>query len=274
MSASMHPTIDQIADHAAGLSSADDGRWIAEHLTSCQACSETVGRLSEVVDLLGAVGAQAEPMPADVADRLDSAVTQAAVERKTGVSSLSERRAAGAGDTGAGAKQAPSRRGRFVLGAAAAVAVFAIGGAVVSNGLPGTGGGDDSAQDSAASGQTFAPGGSAEGSAPQAGGHAGATNDKHADSPQRRPDLDQTNVDAFARELSDGKVQGVITSSPAGCDVGRPASGDSTAPSPPTMDALVSYQGRRAVLRLERKTRQLTVFACPGPARVLYRSSY
>ena len=40
MTADWHPTIEQIADDDAGLTSADESRAIAEHLAGCSTCRD------------------------------------------------------------------------------------------------------------------------------------------------------------------------------------------------------------------------------------------
>jgi hypothetical protein len=281
----MHPTIEQIADHEAGLSSVDDARWIAEHLDSCGQCREAIARLTEVRDLLADAGGDIPKIPDDVAERLDRTLATAAVERATGVPSLDERRTGSRDSDGSGSSGSssvgtgtPGRRGRWVLGAAAAVAVVAIGAAVASNGLPGPTTQADSAASGSSTDNTLEGAGSS-GSGQAAGGAKDQPGDQDFSSgshPGRRPTptLDSGNVSAFARDLSGGKVNSFLSLSSSSCDhaTEQRVAPASSASSP--LDALVKFEGRKALLRIQREQRLLTVYACPGPARVLYRSTY
>ncbi len=276
MSATWHPTIEQIADHDAGSASAEDAQQVAEHLADCAQCRGVSEQLGQVSEALGVVGASIEPIPADVADRLDAALATAASEREAGVPSLAERRdqRSVAGTSSSDSTGPTARRGRWVLGSAAAVAVFAIGAAIASNGLQGGSGRSDSATSSAdqeAGAHQDSSAGSGS-SAPQA---APTTKDSASPEPEvnrlrQTPSLDAANVSQFAGRLSRGEV-GAMSVAVSRCRVPNPAA---AAASQTPVSALVSYEGRSAVLQVERSPRRLTVYACPGPARVLYRSSY
>jgi hypothetical protein len=280
VTADRHPTIDQIADDAAGLTSADDSRAIAEHLAACSSCRETAEQLAEVSTLLAEAGATAEPMPPGVADALDQALVTAAAERAAGVSSLDEHRmhreereedeasgspgSGGAGDGTRGSR----RRGRWVFGAAAAVAVFAIGAAVASNGPPGSSNSDDSAASSTADSDA---GAGAAGDA--AGGKAETTPEAATDGALRasKPELNADNVDAYAKELVEGKTK---ATAPRGATCGNLVAEPSDSALPSAVSSVVSYDGERALLRVDPDSRRLTVLSCPGPTRVLYTSTY
>ncbi|MFH9349314.1 anti-sigma factor family protein [Kitasatospora sp. NPDC017646] len=72
-----HPSVDELADLAEGLvESAEAARALHRHLDGCTECRATADALTEVRALLGAD--EPEPMPADVAARLDAALAEAA----------------------------------------------------------------------------------------------------------------------------------------------------------------------------------------------------
>jgi hypothetical protein len=280
VTADWHPTIDQIADDDAGLTSADESRAIAEHLAGCSTCRDTAEQLAEVSTLLAEAGATAEPMPAGVADALDQALATAAAERAAGVPSLDEHRthreeraedeasvSPGSGGVGDG-PSGSGRRGRWVFGAAAAVAVFAVGAAVASNGLPGSSNSDDSAASSTADSDA---GAGAAGDA--AGGKAETTPEAATDGALRaaRPSLNADNVDAYAKDLAEGKTK---ATGPRGATCGNLAAEPSDSVLASAVSAVVSYDGERALLRVDPESRRLTVLSCPGPTRVLYTSTY
>jgi hypothetical protein len=276
VSAEWHPSIDEIADEQAGLSPDDDGRTIAAHLAECSACRQTAAALSEVSGLLAEEGARPEPIPTDVAASLDAALASAAsersAERDAGVPSLAARRADREGATAAaGSGSGGARRtGRWVFGAAAAVAVFALGAAVVDNGLPGSSGDSDSA--SSAEDQANPAAGDA------AGGQAGSNQAPRATQQSgdnallsgARPKLDAHNVDGYAARLAKERTQNYDLK---GTRCGALQSVN-TAGEPATVDSVVTYEGTKALLRVDRDTRRLTVLSCPGPTKVLYTSSY
>ncbi|MGA5817037.1 hypothetical protein ACPC54_04130 [Kitasatospora sp. NPDC094028] len=77
--AGAHPSVDELADLAEGLvEPAAAVEALHRHLDGCAECRETVEALADVQALLGDV--DTPPMPADVAARLDAALTQAAAE--------------------------------------------------------------------------------------------------------------------------------------------------------------------------------------------------
>jgi hypothetical protein len=280
VTADWHPTIDQIADDEAGLTSADDSRAIAEHLAACSTCRETAEQLAEVSAMLAEAGATAEPMPAGVADALDQALATAAAERAAGVPSLDEHRAhreergddQGSRSPGSGGADdgtsGSARRGRWVFGAAAAVAVFAIGAAVASNGLPGSSGSEDSSASSTADSDA---GAGAAGDA--AGGKAQTTPEAATDGALHaaKPSLNADNVDAYAKDLAEGRTK-ATASRRTTCGNLAAEPNDSALPS--AVSSVVSYDGERALLRVDPESRRLTVLSCPGPTRVLYTSTY
>ncbi|MDH6127660.1 hypothetical protein [Kitasatospora sp. GP82] len=156
-----HPDIDLLADLAEDLVAPDEVPALQRHLADCPDCAETYSALAEVRDLLGA--AEAPPLPADVAERIDAALAAEAAGLRTptprvtqseelsgppapsrsapaAARSLSAPPRRPASGTGPDAPAAPGagpgrsgrrRRGRLLLGAAAVIAVLGLGGLLV-----------------------------------------------------------------------------------------------------------------------------------------------
>lgn len=169
--ADAHPSVEELADLAEGLvEPAEAARTLHRHLNGCAECRETADALAEVQALLGAV--EPEPVPADVAARLDAALAEAALtetartEATGGADrpqesprrSPADARRTDAPATPVRAVPAPSappsrpgsssgpgrprlRRRRFavLLGAAAALAAFGLGGALLLDHSEGSG---------------------------------------------------------------------------------------------------------------------------------------
>jgi len=72
-----HIDVDVLSDLVEGLLSASRAAELAPHLAECDACRDTLDALREIRDLLGAQ--PVEPMPADVAARIDGALALAAL---------------------------------------------------------------------------------------------------------------------------------------------------------------------------------------------------
>ncbi|MFJ9839032.1 hypothetical protein ACIRYZ_00945 [Kitasatospora sp. NPDC101155] len=153
--ADAHPSVEELADLAEGLiEPAGTAEALRRHLDGCAECRETVDALAEVQALLGAV--EPEPMPADIAARLDAALAQAArteaadrpqeaagTDRRT-VTPAPPVRAAAAPSappsrpvsaTGPGRPRPRPRRRRagLLLGATAVLAALGLGGALLLN---------------------------------------------------------------------------------------------------------------------------------------------
>ena len=281
MTADWHPTIDQIADDEAGLTSADDSRAIAEHLAACSTCRETAEQLAEVSTLLAEAGATAEPMPAGVADALDQALATAAAERAAGVPSLDEHRThREERDDGRGVGLARIRRRRRRhewLGAARPLGVRGGGGrGGVRRRSRGREQRSSQVPRAATTPQprrrrTPTPGQGPAGDA--AGGKAETTPEGATDGAQRaaKPSLNADNVDAYAKDLAEGKTK---ATAPRGAACGNLAAEPSDSVLPSAVSSVVSYDGERALLRVDPDSRRLTVLSCPGPTRVLYTSTY
>ncbi|MET9396342.1 zf-HC2 domain-containing protein [Kitasatospora sp. NPDC002965] len=88
-----HPSVDELADLAEGLvEPADAAGALRRHLADCAECRETADALAEVRTLLGA--AEAPPVPADVAARIDAALAAAAAEQDESAAARDESAAA------------------------------------------------------------------------------------------------------------------------------------------------------------------------------------
>ncbi|MEU4299327.1 hypothetical protein [Kitasatospora aureofaciens] len=182
--ADAHPSVEELADLAEGLvEPAEAARTLHRHLNGCAECRETADALAEVQALLGAV--EPEPVPADVAARLDAALAEAALtetartEATGGADrpqesprrSPADARRTDAPATPVRAVPAPSappsrpgsssgpgrprlRRRRFavLLGAAAALAAFGLGGALLLDHSEGSGTSAASAASAASAG--------------------------------------------------------------------------------------------------------------------------
>ncbi|MFD3798681.1 anti-sigma factor family protein [Streptomyces californicus] len=68
-----HPEVSEISDLTEGLLSAFRASEVRRHLAACELCAETHDSLEEVRGLLGAMPTP-EPMPADIAARIDAAL--------------------------------------------------------------------------------------------------------------------------------------------------------------------------------------------------------
>ncbi|WP_327289930.1 anti-sigma factor family protein [Streptomyces sp. NBC_01198] len=142
-----HPEVADISDLAEGILLPEKAAEVRAHIESCEQCGEVLASLREIRELLGDLP-QPEPMPPDVAARIETALAAEAqrdtapphVPRET---SLPAQHAPAAADVPrgtsapAGRPSAPTgpgrasrrRRGLLVV-AASAVTVMALGGAV------------------------------------------------------------------------------------------------------------------------------------------------
>ena len=267
MNASRHPSIDQIADLDAGVLPAAEASELSAHLDACTSCSEVMGELAEVKTLLADAGQTPVPVPSDVVLALDAALDRARAEDAAGVTSLAEHRTAST-PAGSPTGSSPRRPGRLLLGAAAAVAVFAVGGAVVDQlGLL-----SGSQSDSTASVADQELGGSKAGSGPTENGNPGSDSAGQGSQSLRvprtaAPTLYQANAAAYAAGLADAAVP--VAKPPVDC-----TRDESLVAGARPSESFVTFDGKSAVLRLDRQHREFTVVACPGPDDVLYRSSY
>ncbi|MCX5141476.1 anti-sigma factor [Streptomyces sp. NBC_00338] len=140
-----HPDVSEISDLTEGLLSPSRTAHVQHHVDGCELCAEVHTSLVEIRDLLGALPAP-EPMPSDIADRIDAALAleaqsihTAVPEAATDVSRETEPSAAIASPevtdrpaghpraaTGPGRRPARRRRRTAVLGAALGAAVVGV----------------------------------------------------------------------------------------------------------------------------------------------------
>lgn len=141
-----HPDVDALADLAEQLTDPADEPALREHLARCADCADTFTALDEVQELLGS--ADPGPMPADIARRIDAALTEARTPRSpapvgpapVGPAPVPDRphgtlptHPAGAapGTTGPGRSGRSRRPRRYALLAAAAGAALGFGALVL-----------------------------------------------------------------------------------------------------------------------------------------------
>ncbi|MEU9199572.1 hypothetical protein [Streptomyces sp. NPDC048332] len=75
--ATRHPDVSEISDLTEDLLSPARAEDVRGHLADCEICSDVLASLEEIRGLLGTLPA-AEPMPADIADRMDAALADEA----------------------------------------------------------------------------------------------------------------------------------------------------------------------------------------------------
>ncbi|WP_153813781.1 hypothetical protein [Streptomyces sp. SUK 48] len=73
-----HPDVTEISDLAEGLLPPGRGTDVRRHLGACELCADTYASLEEIRGLLGSAQAP-EPMPVDVAQRIDAALAAEAL---------------------------------------------------------------------------------------------------------------------------------------------------------------------------------------------------
>ncbi|MFB7504104.1 anti-sigma factor family protein [Streptomyces broussonetiae] len=151
-----HPDVAEISDLTEGLLSPNRSADIQRHLEACELCADVHTSLEEIRGLLGSAP-QEEPMPADVAARIDAALaaeallgasgkvnpagpdTEGHVSRET---SLAADRPAGRPQATAGPGRKKSGRGRrrrtVVLGTVLTAAVLGAGSLVIQSLTGGT----------------------------------------------------------------------------------------------------------------------------------------
>ncbi|MEG3631976.1 anti-sigma factor family protein [Streptomyces poriticola] len=137
-----HPDVAEISDLAEGLLPPSRSTDVRQHLDACGACADVHASLEEIRGLLGALP-EPQPMPDDVADRLDAALaaealspdnTPAHVSRET--STAPDRPAGHARPSAAGPGRKDRKRGGrrriAALGAVVAAAALGLGSVIVS----------------------------------------------------------------------------------------------------------------------------------------------
>ncbi|OIK23855.1 hypothetical protein [Streptomyces malaysiense] len=73
-----HPDVTEISDLAEGLLPSERGTDVRRHLGACEPCADVYASLEEIRGLLGSAQAP-EPMPVDVAQRIDAALAAEAL---------------------------------------------------------------------------------------------------------------------------------------------------------------------------------------------------
>ncbi|WP_052390649.1 anti-sigma factor family protein [Streptomyces sp. NRRL B-24484] len=153
-----HPDIEALADLAEQLTDPADEPALRRHLDDCAECADTFAALAEVRALLGE--AEVPPMPADVAERIDSALAAAGSTPRTAAappagqapdrtgaprgasappSAPTAGRPGGSAPGGTGPGRARRRRVRLLLATVTAAAAVGFGALLLP--LSGTGGG-------------------------------------------------------------------------------------------------------------------------------------
>ncbi|WP_432136554.1 MULTISPECIES: anti-sigma factor family protein [unclassified Streptomyces] len=161
-----HPDVTEISDLVEGLLSPTQATDLRRHLDGCALCADVQASLEEVQDLLGSLP-EPEPMPDEVAQRIEDALaeertsaTEGAAFRVSRETSAPDRPAghARAAGTGPGRKERP-RRGRrkiAVLGAVFGAAALSLGSVLVSSLLNGDTSDDPTAHRHSTAADTFA----------------------------------------------------------------------------------------------------------------------
>lgn len=148
-----HPDVSEISDLTEGLLSPSRTEDVREHLAGCEICSDVLSSLEEIRAFLGSAFPAVESMPADVADRIDAALTDEArglapsaaptstadVSRETEpavpVKEPADRPAGHSrAATGPGRPAARRRRRNAVIGAALGAAVVSVSVLLLQNG--------------------------------------------------------------------------------------------------------------------------------------------
>ncbi|QHC30358.1 anti-sigma factor family protein [Streptomyces sp. HF10] len=78
-----HPDVTEISDLAEGLLPPERGTDVRRHLGACELCADVYASLEEIRGLLGSARAP-EPMPVDVAQRIDAALAAEALLNASG----------------------------------------------------------------------------------------------------------------------------------------------------------------------------------------------
>lgn len=171
-----HPDVSEISDLAEGVLSPSRTADVRRHVDGCELCSDVQASLEEIRDLLGSMPAP-QPMPVDIADRIDAALAdearaasaasdaEADVSRETEhaatVQDLADRPAGHSrAATGPGRRAVRRRRRTAVLGtalgaAAVGVSVFLLQNVSSSQNSADLSAADRGADASKASSQTF-----------------------------------------------------------------------------------------------------------------------
>jgi len=256
-----HLSTEQIADLLVGVLPASDALAANAHLLECAECAGRRQELEDLTAMLEAVGAEPVPIPVDVADRLDAALTTASAERAAGVKRLEP-----VGSSGT------ARPLRWLMGAAAAVVLVGVG-VVGLRALPGH---DANTADSATGGSVPAEHGgsdtmqfdgsdSAGGKADPGSQPSGGGGDPRASAvPGQLPMLSARAVRSAAASLA---VRPADAVSPTAVGCALPVAHAS-------VTSAVRFDDERAVLAIMRATRTATVFDCETGTRALFTTGY
>ncbi|WP_069171613.1 hypothetical protein [Streptomyces griseus] len=132
-----HPDVSEISDLTEGLLPPSRAEALRRHIGACAPCGEVRASLEEIRSLLGTVPSE-EPMPADVADRITTALAAEALPTPAGTSEHVSRETRDQspdgtaperpqghprGATGPGRRSGRRRRRALVLGTALGAAV-------------------------------------------------------------------------------------------------------------------------------------------------------
>jgi len=285
MTDSVHPTPDELSDLVEGLLDGADLDRVRTHVDACADCQEEVAAVDAVRSLLADAGQEPTPMPAAVADRLDTAIARAQTERAAGVPSLDERR-----ERPTPAPTPVRRRGRSILiGGAAAAAVIVLGGVVVDGiGDLGTGGSDDSADAGSAASDEDSGGDavmeppekeSAEDQRPSP-----AEQDAERQLTERFytfdnpgvPTLSPDNTGAYASELASAQAAKSARSTvPRACQPLAQQTDAAAALSRRSRVAEVRWEaGDKALLVVDPRRRTADVYGCGTDPQLLFTTSY
>jgi hypothetical protein len=252
---SVHPTIDELADLHAGVSSDSEADRVRAHVDSCADCRAEFARFDEVNALLAAEGSEAvDPMPRDVAQRIDAALAAAAAERADQVTSMAtvrERRSA-------------RRRGSWVWIAGAAAAAVVVVGVVGLDGLRGSS--DDS--DSSTAGSAADSGAGSTQLEPEADGTAKGEGNAPQEYRALAGQLTTDSLPRFARQVANGKVPPEALALDARCSSAAPASAAGLP------QAQIVWDERAAVLVVDPDTSTASFFRCGTTSEPVYVTSY
>lgn len=248
MNLPVHPSTERISDLLAVVLPAAEAMELNAHLASCAACQQVRDDVIGVVGTLADEGAAPLEMPVDVAASLDAALRRASAERAAGVTMLApEHRPHG------------RQPWKWLAGAAAAVAVVSLGVAGLQA-LPRSG--SDSASVAPAG---LSPHGRAvnRGTHPpeyasptQVDGGGFASDDVDSLSPEQVP--------ARARRLATAAPGSTAIPDKLGCAV--PITGGPS--------TVIRFEGKRAVLTVDRDIRVVTVYDCATATQTLFVSGY
>lgn len=257
MTDSVHPTVDELADLHAGVLSDSRADRARAHVDSCADCRAELARFDEVSALLATEGSEhVEPMPRDVADRIDAALAAAAAEHPGDVASIATARQR--------RESSPRRRGSWVWIAGAAAAAVVVIGAVGLDGLQGSS--DDS--DSSSAGGAADSGAGSTSLESEADGPAKSEENAPQEYRAIAGQLTTDSLPRFARQVASGKVPPDARAFDARCSAAAPAAAAGLP------QAQIVWDERAAVLVVDPDTSTASVFRCGTTSEPVYVTSY